>query len=93
MWGERWGRRAECRQTFSSYADYGGGGGSRSTRSLELSNNLHKLKRSIGEIRENAWVQVQNRYTARQIGVSHSPRRTRCSRGSWWSYGLARDLR
>jgi len=39
----------------------GGGGGSRSAASFEFSNNLNKLKRPIGEIREKAGVQVQNK--------------------------------
>ena len=40
-----------------------GGGGSRSARILKFSNNLEKPKRSIGEIREKAGVQVHNRYS------------------------------
>ncbi len=39
----------------------GGGGGSRSACHVELPNNLNNMKRSIGEIREKAGVQVQNR--------------------------------
>jgi DNA replication protein DnaC len=45
-----------------------GGGGSRSARSVDFSNNLNKLNRSIGEIREKAEVQVQNRYSGRCVG-------------------------
>jgi hypothetical protein len=51
-----------------------GGGWSRSTRSFEFSNNLNKLNRCIGEIREKAGVQVQNRYSGR-----HGPRSTKPS--------------
>ena len=40
-----------------------GGGGSRSARILKFSNDLDKPKRSIGQIREKAGVQVQNRYS------------------------------
>src|SRR3977135_2553205 len=48
-----------------------GGGGSRSARSFEFSNNLNKPNRSFGEIRRKAGVQVQNRYSGR-----HGPRST-----------------
>src|SRR6476660_4636271 len=45
-----------------------GGGGSRTARHIDFSNNLNKTNRYISEIREKAEVQVQNRYSGLLVG-------------------------